>query len=84
MIDAKESLIKFQQKYCPEHLTLKCADCKSDICDSCGIKCVICGDFHCKKDMTKCSKCGKVICVSCTRKEGGILSIGQKTICKNC
>jgi hypothetical protein len=73
-----------QRKFCHEHLTLKCADCKNDVCDSCSTKCIICGELHCKKDMKKCSKCGRIVCVSCTRKEGGILSIAQKIYCKEC
>jgi hypothetical protein len=73
-----------QRKYCPEHITIKCTDCKSDVCDSCSVICPICGESHCKKDMTKCSKCEKIVCVSCTRKDGGILSFGKKILCKNC
>jgi hypothetical protein len=73
-----------QRKYCPEHIKIICADCNNDVCDSCSVVCPICGQSHCKKDMIKCSKCERIVCVSCTRKEGGILSFGQKVICKNC
>lgn len=73
-----------QRKYCPDHITIKCTDCNNDVCDSCSVICPICGKSHCKAHMTKCSKCQKTVCTSCTRKAGGILSIGQKVICKNC
>ena len=73
-----------QKSYCPEHIPNKCAKCDNAVCDSCSFKCPICGDTYCKKHITKCSKCARIVCISCTRKEGGILSIGQKVYCKNC
>ncbi|HEY4712389.1 MAG TPA: hypothetical protein VIH69_06950, partial [Dehalococcoidia bacterium] len=73
-----------QRRYCPEHILNKCADCDNAVCDSCSMKCPICGETHCKGHMTKCSKCERIVCASCTRKEGGFLSIGQKVYCKNC
>ena len=76
--------INCQKMYCPEHIPTKCKECENAVCNSCAVKCILCGEFHCQKHMTKCSKCQKIICVSCTRKEGGILSFGQKVICKNC
>jgi len=79
-----KTCVSCQNKYCPEHISIKCADCNGDVCDSCSSICPICGESHCKKHMTKCSKCGSIVCVSCTRKEGGLLSLGKKVICKNC
>jgi hypothetical protein len=73
-----------QKSYCPEHILNKCAKCHNAICELCSFKCPICGDTYCKKHITKCSKCARIVCISCTRKEGGILSIGQKVYCKNC
>jgi hypothetical protein len=72
------------KRYCPEHIPNKCTECGNPVCDSCTIKCPICGEIHCKAHITKCSNCHTTVCLSCTRKEGGILSFRQKVYCKNC
>ena len=71
-----------KQRYCPEHAEFRCVECKGIICNACILKCPICGEIHCKSHMTKCSKCNKIVCVSCTRKEGNFLL--KKSVCKEC
>ncbi|MCX5995487.1 MAG: hypothetical protein NTV59_05765 [Chloroflexi bacterium] len=70
-------------RFCADHIKNKCFKCSLDICDNCALKCPICGEIYCNGHMTKCSRCGKsvCVCVSCTRKEGGLF---KKTVCKNC
>jgi len=72
------------KKYCPEHITIKCSVYTQDLCDSCASTCEICGETICKKHSVICSKCGKLTCTNCSVKEGGVLGIGQKTICSIC
>jgi Holliday junction resolvase-like predicted endonuclease len=79
-----KTCISCQKRYCPEHISNKCIECGNAVCDSCAIKCPICEEIHCRRHVTKCSKCGRTVCVSCTRKEGGILSFRQKVYCRDC
>ena len=76
--------VSCQERYCPEHLPDRCAECHNTVCDLCSTPCAICEEVHCGRHMTRCSKCGRVVCVSCTRKEGGLLSVRRKVYCVDC
>jgi hypothetical protein len=69
-------------RFCFDHIKNKCVECGESVCNNCSLKCPICGETHCNKHMTKCDKCGKSVCISCTRKDGGL--IFKKTVCKSC
>jgi hypothetical protein len=71
-----------KNRFCPDHIKDKCFACAKPVCDACALRCPICGEIHCTAHMTKCSRCGKDVCVSCIRKEGGLLF--KKAVCKNC
>lgn len=71
-----------RKRFCPDHIKNKCIECSKPLCDTCTTECPICGEIHCDGHMTKCSRCGKSVCVSCTKKAGGLFF--QKTVCKNC
>lgn len=71
-----------KNRFCPDHIKSKCIECSKPVCDTCALRCPICGEIHCNGHMTKCSRCEKNVCVSCTRKEGGLLF--KKAVCKNC
>ncbi|OGN94984.1 MAG: hypothetical protein A2Z75_08625 [Chloroflexi bacterium RBG_13_50_10] len=70
-----------KKRFCADHIKNKCFKCSVAICDNCALKCIMCGEIYCNAHMTKCSRCGKSVCVSCTRREGGLF---KKTVCKNC